>query len=92
MDRRNRIIIAISAITILICLLAAYALNDGGEEGSRFDSFPKPVTDDMREPIDADEAEYLLSSTIDRFLEVAGTETTRAELEDAIYGLDEVTR
>ena len=92
MDRRNRIIIAISAITILICLLATYAINDGGEEGSRFDSFPKPVTDDMREPMDADEAEYLLSSTIDRFLEVAGTETTRAELEDAIYGLDEVTR
>ena len=76
MQRRNVAILAFVVVVVAVCAVAAYGLDDGGNDGQGdyTQYFPDPITDEMRDRPSADEITSSLDVLLDDFIAVAVTE------------------
>lgn len=76
MQRRNVAILAFVVVVVAVCAVAAYGLDDGGNDGQGdyTQYFPDPITDEMRDRPSADEITSSLDVLLEDYIAVAVAE------------------
>ena len=89
MRRENAMTLGAVTLAVVLCLAGAY-LTDSGEDDSRFDAFPVPVTDDMRDWMPAAEARSMLDTSLDRLTSTMSSDPSHDDVSDAVGNLESV--